>query len=41
MVYKDLTDCYDKFEEWLKTFVDSLDTDLMPGSQDFSSAYLP
>ena len=31
-VYKDLTDVHDKFEDWLKSFVEKIDTDVMPGS---------
>lgn len=40
-VYKDLSDVHDRFENWMKSFINTLDTDVMPGSQDFSSAYLP
>jgi DNA polymerase II small subunit/DNA polymerase delta subunit B len=40
-VYKDLSDVHDRFESWMKSFINKLDTDVMPGSQDFSSAYLP
>jgi len=31
-VYKDLSDVHDRFESWMKSFINSIDTDLMPGS---------
>ena len=39
--YKNLGETYSNFEAWLTTFIDKIDIDLMPGSQDFSTAYLP
>ena len=40
-VYADIDATYERFEKWLKTFIDNIDVDMMPGSQDFSNAYLP
>lgn len=40
-VYEDLSETYDHFETWMETFIDTVDTDVMPGSQDFASTYLP
>ena len=40
-VYKDIGDTYGRFENWLSTFMDKIDVDVMPGTQDFSNAYLP
>jgi DNA polymerase delta subunit 2 len=40
-VYEGIGDTYDRFELWLRTFVDTMDVDVMPGSQDFSNAYFP
>jgi hypothetical protein len=31
-VYKDLSDVHDQFESWMKSFVNTIDTDVMPGS---------
>jgi hypothetical protein len=31
-VYKDLSDVHDRFEDWIKSFINTLDTDVMPGS---------
>ena len=36
-----MNDVYGYFEKWVKSFVDSVDTDVMPGSQDFSNSYMP
>ena len=40
-VYADIGNTYERFEHWLGTFIDKIDTDVMPGTQDFSNAYLP
>jgi len=40
-VYDALNDNYDRFEAWLGQFIDVLDVDIMPGKEDFSSAYFP
>mmetsp|Transcript_14891 Transcript_14891/g.18687 ORF Transcript_14891/g.18687 Transcript_14891/m.18687 type:complete len:107 (+) Transcript_14891:759-1079(+) len=40
-VYEDISQTYARFEAFLGSFIDKIDTDLMPGSQDFSNAYLP
>lgn len=29
------------FEKWLSSFIDVMDTDVMPGAQDFSNSYFP
>ena len=31
VVYADISAVYDRFEEFLKIFIDKIDTDLMPG----------
>jgi len=41
IVYDALNDNYDRFEAWLGQFIDVLDVDIMPGKEDFSSAYFP
>ena len=40
-VYEEIDSVQDRFEDFLNSFLDTLDVDLMPGDQDFSSAYLP
>ena len=40
-VYQEIGDTYGRFETWLSSFIDKIDTDVMPGSQDFSNSYLP
>jgi hypothetical protein len=40
-VYADIDQTTARFENWISTFMDSIDVDLMPGPQDFSNAYLP
>jgi len=31
-VYKDLSDNYSQYEKWLASFIQAMDTDVMPGS---------
>jgi DNA polymerase delta subunit 2 len=40
-VYTDIDQTTARFEDWLLSFVDCIDVDVMPGAQDFSNAYLP
>jgi len=40
-VYADIGETYERFEHWIGSFLDKLDVDVMPGTQDFSNAYMP
>ena len=40
-VYHDIDVSYDLFERWMSSFIDKIDVDLVPGSEDFSSSYYP
>ena len=31
-VYQEIGDTYGRFETWLSSFIDKIDTDVMPGS---------
>lgn len=40
-VYADIGEVYARLENWLNQFIDKIDIDLMPGTQDFSNSYYP
>lgn len=40
-VYEDISDTYSRFEAFIGSFLDKIDIDIMPGTQDFSNAYMP
>ena len=40
-MYDDINEVYSHFEAFIGSFIDKIDIDVMPGAQDFSSAYMP